>query len=70
MQHSPAFMNGQTTPKFPQQGPLCEAHLGGHESQGRVNQGTTTGKTPFLDDIFMCPAEKHPIFLQETGIYP
>lgn len=70
MQHSPAFINGQTKPKIPQQGSVCEAHLGSYESQGRVIQDTTTEKTPFLDDIFMCPAEKHSTYLQGTGTYP
>lgn len=70
MQHSPAFINGQTTPKILPEGPVCEAHLGGHESQGRVIQGTITEKTPFLDDLFMRPAEKHSTFQQGTGTYP
>lgn len=67
--HGSACVHGQTTSTFPQQGPFCESHLGGHE-QGTANQGTATEKAPFLDDIFMCPAGKHSISLQEVGTYP
>lgn len=58
--------HGQATSTFLQHGPFSESHLGGQEAEATANRGTTNWKTPFLADIFICPARKFSVSLTRS----